>query len=97
MESTGRMGTGIILALMLSVLAATAADLARGKARHDEHCLTCHNSQLYTRPNRRVKNHAMLRKRVAYCANDIGEEWSGDQIDDVTAYLNESFYRFKPE
>jgi mono/diheme cytochrome c family protein len=91
------MAAGTAFALVFGVDSATAVDLVRGKALHDEFCLTCHNSHLYGRANRRMRNRETLRNQVKKCSDEIGEEWTEQQIDDVTAYLNDSFYRFKAE
>jgi mono/diheme cytochrome c family protein len=91
------------LCLLLSglTLPALAADLERGKSLHDENCTHCHKSMMggdgsaiYTRPDRRIESLAALRKQVTRCKNSLGMSWPDDQIDDLVAYLNTTYYKF---
>lgn len=99
----------IVLALFSSVALynlppAQAADAARGKALHDAHCTGCHNSimsgdptAIFTRPQRIVRSFDGLQKRVRFCESMAGTSWSEADINDVIAYLNQSFYKFSEQ
>ncbi len=91
---TIRAGTALILTLLLTGPAA-AADLAKGKALHDQVCKACHQSDYYTRKNRIIHSDAALKKQVANCQHGAGQHWSAAQIEDVAAYLNATYYKFK--
>lgn len=91
------------IALIFTVLAspALAADIKRGKTLHDENCIECHvsiqggdGSGIYTRPDRRIDSLPALSSQVNRCKNSMGVSWPQDQIDDVVAYLNSSYYKF---
>ncbi len=91
------------IALILTSLAgpALAADLNRGKSLHDENCVECHvsiqggdGSGIYTRPDRRIDSMPALHSQVNRCKNSMGVSWPQDQIDDVVAYLNSTYYKF---
>ncbi len=86
--------TTLIAALLLTG-PAVAADLANGKALHDSACKTCHQSDYYTRKNRKIHSIAELNKQVARCQQGAGEHWNAAQIEDVAAYLNATYYKFK--
>lgn len=86
--------TGLILALLLTG-PATAANLAAGKALHDSACLSCHQPDVYTRKNHKIHSSAELIKQVTRCQTGAGEHWSTSQIEDVAAYLNKTYYKFK--
>lgn len=80
---------------------AIAADIQRGKQLHDENCLKCHTSimggdpnSIYTREDHRMTSLAALDKQVRRCKTSLGVSWPDDQIDDVVAYLNQTFYKF---
>jgi hypothetical protein len=73
---------------------AIAADVQEGKGLVDEHCYSCHGDEVYTRADRKVNSLEALQKQVQRCELALGLRWFDDQIDDVTAYLNQSFYRF---
>ena len=84
----------LIAALLLTDPAA-AADLVKGKALHDSICKTCHQSDYYTRKDRKIHSGAELTKQVTNCQASAGEEWTSAQIEDVAAYLNTTYYKFK--
>lgn len=85
----------LLSAAALLSTAAGAADLAKGKALHDSVCKTCHQSDYYTRKDRIIHSAEALKKQVHGCQVGAGEEWSAEQIEDVTAYLNDTYYKFK--
>jgi len=96
--------SGLALALCLVGFAAPAqsADIQRGKKLHNQNCIHCHASivggngtAIYTRPNRRIDSLTALNKQVHRCKNSLGVSWPEDQIQDVVAYLNQTFYHFK--
>jgi hypothetical protein len=74
-----------------------AVDIENGKALHDANCLRCHDETNYTRPNRIVDSYDALRKRISDCEIMAEMAWFEEEIDDVTAYLNDAFYRFELE
>lgn len=86
------------LACSAPARAATAllpGDADRGKALHAAQCVACHDSKVYTRDNRRVKSAPALIKQVEFCNQQLKKELSRDQINDLIAYLNETYYRFE--
>lgn len=100
---------GVLLTLVGSIALynlppAHAADTARGKALHDAHCTSCHSSimgddptALFTRPQRIVRSFDGLQKRVRFCESMTSTNWSEADINDVVAYLNQSFYKFSEQ
>ncbi len=95
-----------VLALVLGFGAmgqAYATDISRGKQLVNENCIHCHasmfggdGSAIYTRPDRRIHSLEQLNKQVHRCKNSLGVSWPEDQIADVVAYLNKTYYHFKP-
>ena len=86
----------IVFFTLLSITAVmtTAADTAHGKTLTQQHCTTGHDNGVYTRDNRRVSSLAGLQNQVRRCELSLGLKWFDEDINDVTAYLNESFYKF---
>lgn len=87
---------------LASIGQSVGADTERGMALHDANCISCHASryghdgtEMYTRPNHRIKDHAGLRKQVNFCKDNLGLTWFDDEVDDVAEYLNKTFYQFK--
>ena len=72
-----------------------AADIENGKKLQQKHCMSCHDDSMYTRDERRVNNLASLRTQVQRCESTLGLTWFDEEVDDVTTYLNKSFYKFK--
>jgi hypothetical protein len=64
--------------------------------------VSCHASlfgdngtSIYTRPNRRVHSLEALKRQVNLCKNNLEITWFDDDVADVVAYLNRSYYKFK--
>jgi cytochrome c2 len=88
--------TAIAAALIwIFALPAHAGDAAQGKKLHDAKCFACHDTGIYTRKDSIILSLGALKKRVKFCegANKVG--WNEQQIDDVVAYLNQTFYKYK--
>ncbi len=87
------------IVLLCSTGSAQAAllpgDPARGQALHKQQCMSCHDTGVYTRNERRVKSVEGLIGQVNGCVRQIGLNLNRDQVNDLVNYLNESFYRFK--
>ena len=67
--------------------------VARGERIHTV-CLSCHGTDLYVSPKRKIKTLPALRKDVARWGDYYDPALSEQDIDDVTAYLNKNFYKF---
>ena len=93
----------LIPALLAASAAAVAApDPKTGKALHDKQCVSCHvqrfggdGSKIYTRSPRMINDKVALGQRVSFCANQIGAKWFPEDEENVAAYLNQQFYKFK--
>ena len=81
-----------------------AADIERGRVLHSENCIQCHasmyggdGSTIYVRDGHRIDSMPALIKQIKRCKNSLGLPWPEDQINDLVAYLNKTFYHFKNE
>jgi len=83
------------LAALLAAGAAQAGNAAKGRQLVETHCLRCHGSEVYTRPDRKVSNRAELEKQVRRCELMLGLTWFDEDIEDTTTYLNLEYYKFK--
>ena len=90
----------LIILLLSSAfsVSANAADAHPGKAIHDESCLNCHvgnhDEKFYTRKNRRIKDLNGLGVMVKMCDANLGTALFDEDMDEITNYLNESYYKF---
>lgn len=69
-------------------------DAARGQQLHATRCLGCHDSRIYTRPDRKVKRIEGLIGQVRRCDRQLGTQLERDQLNDLVKYLNDTYYRF---
>lgn len=92
-----------VAGLMLSSVAVAAGNPAAGE-KHvaDKDCSSCHQrlvggdgSKLYLRSERRVKTPAQLAAQVSYCSNQLKTGWFPEDEEDVAAWLNHRYYKFK--
>ena len=104
-RASGRVlfGLGTVtLSAQAFALAILLGDPQAGDALHEQRCAGCHvnmyggdGSEIYSRDNRSVKSVEGLQLRVELCnTNTQNGELSAEQMDDLTAYLNESYYKF---
>jgi hypothetical protein len=84
----------LLLAGCSGIAAADGPDPAAGQALVDAHCQGCHKTEVYTRPNRRIQDLGQLRNQVQRCEQNLGLKWFDTDIEDVTAYLNQTYYGF---
>ena len=98
----------ILSAMLLSALTSApviaAPDLANGKAIDQQKCYACHakksgfgnGDMIYTRSDGKVKSLTNLKKMVSLCNTELRLDLFPEDEADVTAFLNQQFYKFKP-
>jgi hypothetical protein len=79
---------------VLPLMTAQAGSVERGQLLYENHCLGCHESTLHVRERRKVQSLDALRGQVLLWAGETGLSWRADDIDDVAAFLDTTFYRF---
>jgi len=73
--------------------AAASADVQRGRLLYETHCSACHTTQVHWRDKHIVMSRADLLYQVTRWQKNAGQDWSSEEINDVAAYLNETFYQ----
>jgi hypothetical protein len=73
---------------------AAAETFDRGEALYENHCTSCHEKSVHTRDTRRATSLADLRKWVATWSFHASLDWSSEEIDDVTDFMNRRYYHF---
>ncbi len=81
-----------LYALPLPLMA--AGDAARGEQIHQS-CLSCHGTELYVPPRAKVKSLSALGREVQKWNDRYNPKFSKQEVDDLVAYLNRDFYRFR--
>ena len=84
-------------AMAVSIASTTtlASDPHQGKALYEKNCVGCHDDSVYKRSDRRVESFAALKKQITGCEHAANAKLSPAQIDDLTQYLNSTYYKFK--
>lgn len=72
-----------------------AADIAAGKQQHQQYCTSCHNSEVYTRQDRRIQSRKGLSAQVQRCQLALNLNWFDDEVENTAEYLNREYYHFK--
>ncbi len=70
---------------------------SRGELLYANHCIACHTQQMHWRDKRLVTDWATLNAQVALWQERGTLGWTGDDIQAVAAFLNDSVYRFPRE
>jgi mono/diheme cytochrome c family protein len=95
----------LLLALFIySASSAASSNLDNGKEIDQQKCYACHakktgfgnGDMIYTRSDSKVKTMANLKKMVGLCNTELRLDLFPEDEADVSAYLNQQFYKFKP-
>lgn len=68
-------------------------DDGRGRALYEVRCTGCHEHSVHQRGTRTAGTFDEVRGHVARWAQTVRAQWRDDEIDAVTRYLNERYYR----
>lgn len=78
-------------------------DPAAGKSIVERDCISCHAqkfpadpNRMYTRSDHRVTTPQKLAAQVQACNTNLGKGYFPEDEDNIAAYLNATFYHFKP-
>jgi hypothetical protein len=81
-----------------ALLAVSGSSIAesfdRGQALYENHCMSCHEATVHTRETRRATSLADLRKWVDSWSFHASLDWSSEEVDDVTDFMDRHYYHF---
>jgi len=87
--------TVLTLTLSTVLTSNTATAEHKGEAPHNQKCMSCHKTDVYTREDRNIKTLHALSNQVNNCMKGAAKaEWTKKQTEDVVDYLNNKFYKF---
>ena len=84
----------LALSASLGATQAVATGASEGRALYESRCDACHDKSVHNRSTRKARNFGEIRHWVARWNAELGGAWKDDEIDAVTRYLNERYYRF---
>lgn len=82
------------IALLLAARTASAAEIARGQALYSANCGNCHAESVHGRLKRQALDFNAVREWVLRWNGNLKLNWDSDQVDDVAAYLNFTYYKY---
>ena len=86
--------------LITAGLLISGASMAEGNAGNGNKlysaskCNKCHGTEVFTRKDRKIKDIKGLEAQVRRCDSNLNTNWFDDEIINVTAYLNQQYYKF---
>ena len=86
--------SGLLLAAMAASASAQSPVAQRGRQLYETNCIMCHQQSVHSRPNRVARSMGDVRGYVKKWSGAAKLTWTNDEIDEVSVYLNERFYRF---
>ncbi|MDH5473669.1 MAG: hypothetical protein OEY61_12505 [Gammaproteobacteria bacterium] len=85
----------ISLVFSASAIAEEKPAITHGEQLHNEKCMACHTTNVYTREDRRIKTLQALSNQVDNCMKGAAKaEWTEIETSSVVDYLNQKFYKF---
>ena len=86
----------IVLGLVLFFFtpAVGAGDFDRGQLLYQARCVGCHDKSVHSRAARKAVTVDAIRTQVARWDRMMGGAWKDPEVDDVTTYLNELYYKY---
>jgi hypothetical protein len=88
----------LVLLAALAPPIAAPADKApppdRGRDLYELRCTTCHATSVHGREKRVARDFEEVRAWVSRWNATLGLGWTRDDVDDVTLYLNATYYRY---
>ena len=98
----GLLGVAAVPALAQQPAPFAHGDAKAGQALVERDCVACHltkfsdKATIYTRSDRRVTTPGQLLAQVQRCNLELKTSYFPDDEENVAAYLNQSYYKFKP-
>jgi len=89
-----RITGAIVAAVILFAGAATAGDADRGELLYGARCVGCHGESVHNRAARKALTIEGIKAQVQRWNAFLGGAWGEREVNDVTTYLNELYYRY---
>lgn len=84
----------LAICLVLAASPSRGADSVRGRLVYETRCVECHEQSVHSRPERSAQSCEEIKAYVQRWSRETAAAWTEGDVDDVTLYLNERYYRF---
>jgi mono/diheme cytochrome c family protein len=84
----------VAIAAALSAATANAGDSDRGELLYGARCVGCHGESVHNRAARKALTIEGIKAQVRRWNAFLGGAWGEREINDVTTYLNDLYYRY---
>ena len=84
-----------ILLMPSAYAASLPGDSANGQRLLDANCMTCHQTDIFTRKDRQVQSLDTLKEQLVACSHAAKKDFSASEMQDLLKYLNDQFYHFE--
>ena len=82
------------VAVLAAAPLALAGDFERGKSLYNARCVGCHDRSVHQREARKALTIEGIKAQVRRWDAFMQGAWRNDEVNDVTTYLNELYYRY---
>jgi mono/diheme cytochrome c family protein len=83
-----------ILLMPSAYAASLPGDSAEGQRLFAAHCTECHQTDVFTRKDRKIQSLDALKEQLVACSHAAKVEFSASEMQDLLKYLNDQFYHF---
>ena len=83
----------IIIGFTAAVALSEPDSLARGHLLYENHCLSCHESQVHIRNNHKAHSLKDVQHEVMRWSEELKLPWQASEIRDVSGFLYQTYYR----
>jgi len=85
-----------VLSILLLLLypIATSANPERGRLLYENHCRSCHESNVHIRQTQAAKSLKAVRTEVMRWQGVLTLQWSAEDVGDVAEHLNATWYHY---
>ena len=92
--NTTKLVLSTLLPLLLLYPIAAPADPERGRLLYENHCRSCHESNVHIRQTQAAKSLKALRAEVVHWQEALALQWRSEDVGDVVEYLNATWYHY---
>lgn len=82
------------LATLIGSFSASAATDIDAHTLLQQNCTSCHGSEVYTRPDRKIRSLSALKTQVETCNTNLDKGMFPQEVDAVANLLNQEYYKF---